>query len=83
LQRRADGISWEAGNAVARGEHGYLDDGAIEITGYLTREGEVVEPDARIRIIPIQHGPTDRGAGARETAEAAGDPSGSGHPDLP
>ena len=48
-----------------------------------TREGEGVEPDARIRIIPIQHGPTDRGAGARETAEAAGDPSGSGHPDLP
>eukprot|EP00435_Cladocopium_sp_Y103_P065923 s568_g28.t1 len=78
-----DGITWAAGNEVAQAELGHCDDGSIEVTGFVTSAGRLVEPEATVRITPLADGSSAPGSRRRQTMPSDGPPRGSGSADMP
>lgn len=62
------GLTWDRGHETAQREHGHCDDGALEITGFITQGGDLVEPEATVRIYPMDDGPPDQRARNRPSS---------------
>ena len=65
------GLTWEAGNEAAQQEHGHIDDGSFEVTGFISADGGFIDPEATIRLSPMDDGPTDQRARNRPATRPA------------
>lgn len=59
---QAAGLTWAGGHEAAQRDHGHKDDGSLEITGFVTQEGQLIDPEATVRVYPMDDGSADQRA---------------------